>query len=82
MNNKMTQWYTPNPYTTREQWVAHIAIFLFVLVLSTYGMIVADGALWVLSFLAATSNVFVLGLAYYETLKASSGTTNANKLQQ
>ena len=58
--------YTPHTGYSKEDWGKHGILFLFVLILSSWGLAVAEGALWVMALLAFVSNFFVLGLAIYE----------------
>ena len=58
--------YTPHSDYSKEDWGKHILLFLFVLVTSSVGLAVAEGALWVMALLGFTANLFVLGLAIYE----------------
>lgn len=64
--------YTPDPYTTKERWIAHILIFIMVMGLASWGLsVTTDTALKVMCWLAIASNIVVLMLAVHESVNVN-----------
>ena len=73
--------YIGQPYTTYEQWIGYILMFLIITYLCYLGINLGDGFVEIMSWVALISNIGVLMLAVYDT-KIGAGMIKKEKKEE